>query len=34
VIYFGKSGELATNRRDQQQLGMLALTSRMPSWST
>ena len=25
VIFFGKSGEFATNRRDQQQLGMLAL---------
>jgi hypothetical protein len=25
VIFYGKSGEFATNRRDQQQLGMLAL---------
>jgi len=25
VIFFGKSGDFATNRRDQQQLGMLAL---------
>ncbi len=25
VIFFGKSGEFATNRREQQQLGMLAL---------
>ena len=25
VIFFGKSGELATNRRDQRHLGMLAL---------
>jgi len=25
VIFFGKSGEFATNRRDQQELGMLAL---------
>ncbi len=25
VIFYGKSGELASNRRDQQQLGMLAL---------
>ena len=25
VISFGKSGEFATNRRDQQELGMLAL---------
>jgi len=25
VIFFGRSGEFATNRRDQQQLGMLAL---------
>ena len=25
VIFYGKSGEFASNRRDQQQLGMLAL---------
>jgi TnpA family transposase len=25
VIFFGKSGEFATNRRDQQELGMVAL---------
>jgi hypothetical protein len=25
MIFFGKSGEFATNRRDQQELGMLAL---------
>ena len=25
VIFYGKSGEFATNRRDQQELGMLAL---------
>jgi TnpA family transposase len=25
VIFYGKSGEFATNRRDQHQLGMLAL---------
>jgi TnpA family transposase len=25
VIFFGKSGEFATNRRDQQELGMIAL---------
>ena len=25
MIFYGKSGEFATNRRDQQELGMLAL---------
>lgn len=25
MIFFGKSGEFATNRRDQQELGMVAL---------
>ena len=25
VIFYGKSGEFATNRRDQQELGMLSL---------
>ena len=25
MIFFGKSGEFATNRRDQQEMGMVAL---------
>jgi Tn3 transposase DDE domain len=30
VIFYGKSGEFATSRRDQQELGMLALHIRWP----
>ncbi len=34
VIFFGKGGDIATNRRDEQELSVLCCGSSRPPWST
>ena len=34
VLFFGKGGDIATNRRDEQELSVLCLRVLRPRWST